>query len=202
MPHWPIPLIAYLCGSIPFGYLIVKVRLRADVRTAGSGNIGAANVSRVAGKTAGILTLLLDAAKGGLPVLLAAHLTHSNVRWMILASLFAVLGHMFPVWLRFRGGKGVATGLGALLPISLSATLLALAVWILVVILWRYSSLGSVAAAAVLPPLVYFLYAPGFSPPVPVTLGTSLICALVIVKHRGNIQRLLAGTESRILSGR
>jgi acyl phosphate:glycerol-3-phosphate acyltransferase len=202
MPYWLIPVIAYLSGSIPFGYLIVRVRLRADVRSAGSGNIGAANVSRVAGKSAGILTLLLDTTKGYLPVLLAAHVTHSSARWMILASVFAVIGHMFPVWLRFNGGKGVATGMGSLLPISALAIGLALLVWIVVVFLWRYSSLGSVAAAVVLPPLVYFLYAPGFSPPLPVTMGTTLICSLVIVKHRGNIQRLLAGTENRILSDR
>ncbi|HEX5423513.1 MAG TPA: glycerol-3-phosphate acyltransferase, partial [Candidatus Acidoferrales bacterium] len=114
---WLIAVVAYFLGSIPFGFLIVKVRGR-DIRESGSGNIGAANVARSAGAIAGALTLILDAGKGYLAVWIAAHWTHSDVRWMMVAALAAVIGHMFPVWLRFKGGKGVATSLGVFLPIA------------------------------------------------------------------------------------
>ena len=114
---WLIPLVAYALGSIPFGLLIVKARGGPDIREVGSGNIGAANVSRNAGRFAGLLTLLLDAAKGYLAVWLAARWTNSNIRWMMVAAILAVVGHMFTVWLNFQGGKGVATGLGVFLPI-------------------------------------------------------------------------------------
>lgn len=195
---WLIPVIAYFLGSIPFGYLIVKFARGADVRASGSGNIGATNVSRVAGRTAGIVTLALDAGKGCLAVWLAARWTHGNVRWMMAAALAAVVGHMFSCWLRFRGGKGVATGLGVFLPISLEAVAAAFLLWLVVVAFWRYASLGSVIAAVALPILLYFLYAPGHAPPFAVSLGSALIAILVILKHRENIGRLIAGTESRL----
>ena len=115
--HSLIPLIAYLLGSIPFGYLIVKARRAGDIRESGSGNTGAANVARTAGVTAGLLTLILDAGKGYLAVWIAARWTGGDMRWMMAAAVFAVIGHMFPVWLEFHGGKGVATGLGVFLPI-------------------------------------------------------------------------------------
>ncbi len=194
---WLIPVIAYFLGSIPFGFLIVKIRGR-DIRQAGSGNIGAANVARSAGAVPGTLTLILDAGKGYLAVWIAIRWTHSDVRWMMAAALAAVIGHMFPVWLRFKGGKGVATSLGVFLPIATTAVLAAVALWIIVVAFWRYSSLGSILAAVGLPFFVHYLYAPNHTPPPAVTVGTILISILVIVKHRGNIQRLMNGTEPHL----
>ena len=194
---WLIAVVAYFLGSIPFGFLIVKVRGR-DIRESGSGNIGAANVARSAGAIAGALTLILDAGKGYLAVWIAARWTHSDVRWMMVAALAAVIGHMFPVWLRFKGGKGVATSLGVFLPIATNAVLAAVVLWLVVVAFWRYSSLGSILAAVGLPFFVHFLYAPLHSPPPEVAVGTILISILVLVKHRGNIERLINGTEPRL----
>jgi len=195
---WLIPVVAYLLGSIPFGLLIVKVLGGPDIREVGSGNIGAANVTRNAGRFAGILTLILDAAKGYLAVWWAAGATNGNIRWMMVAAIFAVIGHMFTVWLNFHGGKGVATGLGVFLPICWQAVAAAVILWLIVVIFWRYSSLGSISAAATLPVFVYVLYVPGHAPPEFVSLGTLLICLLVIAKHRTNVERMIAGTEPRI----
>jgi len=196
--NWLIPIVAYLLGSIPFGLLVVKAMGRPDIRSTGSGNIGAANVTRSAGLLPGILTLLLDAAKGYTAVWLAFRWTGGNIRWMMAAAILAVIGHMFPIWLGFRGGKGVATGLGVFLPISPEAVVAALVLWLAVVIFWRYSSLGSLAAAVALPVFVYILYAPRHAPPEFVTLGTVLISVLVLLQHRSNIARLVAGTEPRI----
>jgi len=198
MSNWLIPVSAYLLGSIPFGLLIVKASSGTDIRTMGSGNIGAANVTRHAGAAAGVLTLLLDAAKGYGAVWLAARLTHGNIRWMMIAAVAAVIGHMFPVWLRFSGGKGVATGLGVFLPICWQAAVAAVALWLLVVVFWRYSSLGSIVASAALPVFVYFLYAPHYAPPDIVTFGTALVAILVLAKHRPNIERLIAGKENKM----
>ena len=195
--HWWIPLLAYWLGSIPFGYVIVKLRQGGDIRAAGSGNIGAANVTREVGFGAGAMTLLLDAAKGYLAVWLAARLTGENITWMVVAALAAIAGHLFPVWLRFRGGRGVATGVGVFLPICWPAVLVALVIWAVVVAFWRYVSLGSIAAAAALPLLTFLLYAPRHAPPRIVSFGTTLAAVLIIVRHRPNIERLIAGTESR-----
>lgn len=195
--HWIIPLAAYLLGSIPFGYLIAKLRGGGDIRRAGSGNIGAANVTRVVGTGAGAMTLLLDAGKGYLAVWLAARWWGENVTWMMVAALAATAGHLFPVWLGFRGGRGVATGVGVFLLISWQAVAAALVVWILVLVFWRYVSLASIVAAAALPLLTYLLYERGYAPPRVVSLGVALAAVLIIVKHRPNIERLIAGTESR-----
>ena len=195
---WLIPVAAYLLGSIPFGLLIVKALGGPDIREIGSGNIGAANVARNAGKLAGILTLVFDAAKGYFAVWLASRCAAGNVRWMMVAAVFAVIGHMFPVWLGFKGGKGVATGLGVFIPICWQAVAAGIALWLLVVIFWRYSSLGSISAAAALPLFVYLLYAPGHAPPEMVTFGTVVIAVLVIFKHHTNIERLIAGEEPRL----
>ncbi|MFY9689668.1 MAG: glycerol-3-phosphate 1-O-acyltransferase PlsY [Candidatus Acidiferrales bacterium] len=200
-PYW-IAGVAYLLGSIPFGVLIVKMRGGPDIREVGSGNTGAANVMRNAGAAAGVLTLVLDAAKGYLAVWIAERASHASVRWMAIAATAAVIGHIFPVWLGFSGGKGVATGLGAFLPICREAVLLAVVLWVLVVGFWRYSSLGSIVATAALPVFVYFLYAPGHAPPEDVTLCTVAISLLVLWKHRINIQRLIEGTETRLTSRR
>ena len=195
-----ILVIAYLLGSIPFGLLIVKARGGPDLRSSGSGNIGAANVSRTAGAFAGLLTLLLDAGKGYLAVWIAGRLGRdtASARLMMLAALAAVIGHMYPVWLRFKGGKGVATGLGVFLPICPEAVGAAAVLWVLVVLFWRYSSLGSMVAAAALPVLVYVFYAPGRAPRTYLTLGTLAVSLLVLVKHRSNLQRVIAGQENRL----
>lgn len=195
--HAWILLLAYLLGSIPFGFLIVKLGQGRDVRVVGSGNIGAANVTRVGGLGAGALTLLLDAGKGYLAVWIASRSADENITWMAVAGLAAIIGHLFPVWLRFRGGRGVATGVGVFLPICWTAVLLALVIWVLVVAFWRYVSLGSIAAAASLPLLTYFLYAPRHAPPLTVSISTTLAALLIIVRHRPNIERLIAGTEER-----
>src|SRR5579872_6138543 len=143
---WLIVPVAYLLGSIPFGFLIVKVRGGDDLRSMGSGNIGAANVTRSAGYVAGVLTLLLDAGKGYLAVWLASRLAPGHIGWMMAAAVAAVVGHIFPVWLDFHGGKGVATGLGVFLLICWQAVAVAALLWIIVVAFWRYSSLGSIVA--------------------------------------------------------
>jgi acyl phosphate:glycerol-3-phosphate acyltransferase len=198
--HWSIPLIAYFLGSIPFGVLIAKALGGPDVRSVGSGNIGAANVARTAGPVAGALTLLFDGGKGYLAVWIAAHWAHGNssARWMISAAIAAVVGHIFPVWLRFKGGKGVATMFGSFIPISWFAVVAAVVVWILVVAFWRYSSLGSIVAAAALPVLIYLFYAPRHAPPEYVTYGTVFVSLLVLLKHSDNIRRLVTGTENRL----
>jgi glycerol-3-phosphate acyltransferase PlsY len=196
--HWAILPIAYLLGSIPFGLLIVERWRGVDLRDAGSGNIGAANVTRVAGTAAGLATLALDAAKGYAAVWIALRWTHGNIRWMILAALLAVVGHLFPVWLKFRGGRGVATGLGVFLPICGEAVLAALVLWTVVVAFWRYVSLGSIVAAAAMPLLLYVLYEPGHAPPGVVSIGAVCISVLVIFKHTPNIKRLISGTENHL----
>jgi glycerol-3-phosphate acyltransferase PlsY len=190
---------AYLLGSIPFGYLIVKVREGRDIRASGSGNIGATNVARTAGPVAGVITLLLDLAKGYLAVWMAAKFAAGDVLWMMIAAVAVVLGHMFPVWLKFKGGKGVATGVGATIMISGPAVMSAFVIWLAVVTIWRYVSLASIIAAASLPLLTYAWYAgrPD-EPPVSVMLGTICISVLIILKHKDNIQRLIAGTENRL----
>ncbi|HEY6443762.1 MAG TPA: glycerol-3-phosphate 1-O-acyltransferase PlsY [Candidatus Acidoferrales bacterium] len=200
--HWLLVVAAYLLGSIPFGLLIVKALGGDDIRSAGSGNIGAANVVRNAGWLAGLLTLLFDAGKGYLAVWIVAHYTSGSGRWMIAAAVAAVAGHIFPVWLRFKGGKGVATSLGAFLSISAGAVAAAGALWLLVVLFWRYSSLGSIVAAAALPALVYVFYAPRHAPPTYMLAGTVIVSLLVLAKHQANIRRLIAGTENRLGSRR
>lgn len=197
-----IPIVAYLMGSIPFGLLIVKARGGPDIRSTGSGNIGAANVARNAGLLPGLLTLLLDAGKGYLAVWIAARYASGNMRWMMTAAVAAVIGHMFPIWLRFRGGKGVATALGVFLLICPMAVAAAAGFWLLVVLFWRYSSLGSMVAAAALPALVYLFYAPRHAPPNYVLLSTILISVLVLAKHYPNMERLVAGKEKRLTSRR
>jgi acyl phosphate:glycerol-3-phosphate acyltransferase len=202
-----VAAIAYLLGSIPFGYLLVKTFRGEDIRLSGSGNIGATNVARSGAKGLGAVTLLLDALKGLLAVWLAAafagskynvcdFFSHPCVRtlpFMATAALFAVLGHVFPVWLKFKGGKGVATALGVFTLLFPKAILVSLAVFILVVAVSRYVSLGSVLAALAFPVTAYFFYHPGW-PSLALSAAVSLV---VILKHHQNIRRLLSGTESR-----
>ncbi len=200
---WVLPLAGYVLGSIPFGYLIVRATKGTDVRAAGSGNIGATNVNRVAGAGAGLATLLLDVAKGYFAVWLADRMTSGDIGWMAVMGLAAVVGHLFPVWLRFHGGKGVATALGVFVPLCWMAVAAAAVVWLVVVSIWRYVSLASVVAAGLLPVCTYLLYAPGtrHAPPLSLSYCTAIVSILIIVKHRENIRRLLAGTENRLKSG-
>jgi glycerol-3-phosphate acyltransferase PlsY len=199
---WTCVLLAYLLGSIPFGYLLVRARSGKDIRALGSGNIGATNVARTSGWSVGVATLLLDAAKGFFAVWLMGRLSGYSIRFMMVAALAAIAGHTFPVWLRFSGGKGVATAAGAFLAISWPAVVAAVVVFLIVALFWRYVSLASVSAAASLPLLVYILYAPRHAPPVAVSAGTLLAAALIILKHKENIHRLMAGTEPRFEMGR
>ena len=194
---WLLVAAGYLLGSIPFGYLLVRAQSGGDVREMGSGNIGATNVARTAGWPVGVATLILDTAKGFFAVWLIGHFSDGNIRFMMYAGLAAILGHIAPVWLNFSGGKGVATALGVFLEICWPAVAVAVAIFAIVLIFWRYVSLASVSAAAALPLLVYVLYAPGHAPPVAVSTGTLLAAILVIAKHRWNIERLMIGTEPR-----
>ncbi|MGB8582559.1 MAG: glycerol-3-phosphate 1-O-acyltransferase PlsY [Candidatus Sulfotelmatobacter sp.] len=196
-----IAVVSYLLGSIPFGYLLVRTFRGEDVRLSGSGNIGATNVSRKS-PVLGVLTLMLDALKGTVAVLLAnlvvGRTLESSRTYLVmsLAALFAVLGHVFPVWLKFRGGKGVATGLGSFVVIAPKSVLLAVGIFIVAVLVFRYVSLGSILAVAFFPFLVYKMHAYG-KDPVALMLITST-SLLIIVKHHENIRRLLAGKESRV----
>ncbi|WP_298438509.1 glycerol-3-phosphate 1-O-acyltransferase PlsY [Geobacter sp.] len=181
---------AYLLGSIPTGLLLAKA-LGVDIRATGSGNIGATNVYRTLGRTVGITTLVGDCLKGLLPVLVARRLGFDEA-WVAAAGLAAFLGHVYTVFLRFKGGKGVATALGVFLGISPIAVLAALGVFIGVVVKWRYISLGSIAAAAVMPVAVAVVE----GKPLVVAL-TLAVSVLVIWKHRENIRRLREGTENK-----
>jgi len=192
-----IPAAAYLLGSIPFGLLLAKLFGGADVRKVGSGNIGAANVLRAAGPVAGILTLLLDAAKGTAAIFLAARLSNHSATWMMIAGLCVLAGHCFPIWLGFRGGKGVATAAGVFLGLCPLAFLAAVILFVLVVLYWRFVSLGSISAAAAMPLLMYFFWAPHHAPPHIITFGTLAATLLIVYKHDANIQRMVQGDEPR-----
>jgi len=184
---------AYLLGSIPFSFVVARLFGVADVRAVGSGNVGATNVMRSAGRTAGILAFLLDASKGALAALLVQRLEGAASPLAPAAAAAAVLGHMYPVWLGFRGGKGVATGAGAFLPLAPAATAVGLAAFTLALALTRYVSVASITGAAALAAATFVTRMP------PATSWTALGVALFVVfKHRANLRRLAAGAESRI----
>ncbi len=194
-PYCIAAAVGYLLGSIPFGYLLVRVFTGEDVRTSGSGNIGATNVARKS-PALGAATLLLDAAKGLAAVLVARVLFSGPHQPLIMttAALFAVLGHLFPVWLKFRGGKGVATSFGAFILLTPKSILCMVGLFLILAVALRYVSLGSVAAAAAFPVLAWALgeYADERQ-----LILIALVSALVIWKHRQNIGRLVTGTESK-----
>ena len=196
-----IPLPAYILGSIPFGLILAKLFGGTDVRKGGSGNIGATNVARVIGPVAGILTLILDVAKGSAAVLLAARLSQDSATWMMIAALAALAGHCFPIWLKFKGGKGVATAAGMFLVLCPLAFLGSVILFVLVVAFWRYVSLGSISAAAAMPLLMYFLWAPRHAPPLVITFGSLAAAVLIVCKHAGNIRRLVQGVEPKFSFG-
>ena len=195
-PYLITAAASYLLGSIPFGYLVVRIFKGEDVRTIGSGNIGATNVARKS-PALGVATLLLDAAKG-LAAVLAARLIFSGPHQRLImttAAFFAVLGHLFPVWLKFRGGKGVATSLGAFILLTPKSILCMVVLFLVIAVAFRYVSLGSVAVAAAFPLLAWALH----EYVDPRQLGLiALVSALVIWRHRRNISRLASGTESKL----
>jgi len=187
-------LIAYLLGSIPFGYLIVRWQRGVDVRATGSGSIGATNVMRNLGILGFVATFILDAGKGLLAVLLASRMTVGNPTWVAAAACAAVLGHCYPVWLKFHGGKGVATGVGVFIAIAPLQVVLVLVIFAIVVAIWRYVSLGSIVATAAFPVLVYLMK----RPPIQVVLGAAGAAVIIVARHRANIARLIKGTESKV----
>ena len=204
MTLWIITLTtAYLLGSIPFGYLLVRFVRQEDVRATGSGNIGATNVARAGGATLGIFTLVLDAMKGFIAVFItmqfAPNTANGPSTFAIAAAVAAVVGHVFPVWLRFRGGKGIATALGVFIALAPLVALGSVGVFALVVATTRLVSLGSILAAVSIPFLAILLV-PHRSPAL--LVGLSFISLLSIVKHHANIVRLLRGTESRFGSSK
>ncbi len=212
-----IAFVAYLLGSIPFGYILVRLFRGADIRQAGSGNIGATNVARTS-PALGIATLLLDALKGLAAVLFAIFLVRRQLPWLsttpfwrsalfgtvmpftiywhaLIAAVFAIVGHVFPVWLGFRGGKGVATGLGSFLLLAPKAILVIVGIFIAVVAVFRYVSLASILAVAAFPALAWLFHEYKLTNSL---LLIATISVLIIWKHRDNIVRLVNGTENRL----
>jgi glycerol-3-phosphate acyltransferase PlsY len=185
-------IMAYLLGSISFGLIIAREQKGIDIREFGSGNIGTTNVFRVVGKKFGLLTLLGDGLKGSVAVLLAQGLAGSAMA-MALAGIAVVLGHIFPIFSHFRGGKGVATGLGVFLILMPWATLLAGAIWLTCCLFWRYVSAASMTAALSLPMLGFLLGAGNIFVIVGIIIGL-----LIIWRHSDNLERLWQGTESKI----
>jgi len=185
-------IVAYLVGGIPFGLLIVKLKTGADVRQSGSGNIGATNVLRTTGKLAGILTLLLDAAKGLFAVWLADTLTQGDIFWMSFTALAVLLGHVFPPWLKFKGGKAVATFLGAFGYLTPVPVLVITLIFVLVVVMTRYLSLGSVSGAALYPFACFII----LHPPWPVMVAAFAAAGLILWRHQANIRRIKEGNEN------
>ena len=187
-----IPLAGYLLGSIPFAFLVARRMAHVDVRVIGSGNVGAANVLRSANTPAAVTVVLLDLAKGSTAVWLAGQLG-ANEPLRAATGLAAVIGHVYPVWLRFRGGKGVAVSAGAFGVLAPAATAIALGIFTLVVWATRYVSLGSLMAALALPPLAEATRAP-----VEITYAAAAAAAIVVFRHRTNLRRLINRTERRL----
>lgn len=195
-------IAAYLIGSIPFGYLLVRVKEGGDVRETGSGGTGATNVSRRAGKVAGVVTLLLDAGKGGLVVYLARELltTDYGINWWVAgAAVLAIVGHIFPVWLSFRGGKGVATGVGVFLSLSPLAVAASALIFILIVWATRYVSLGSIVMVIAFPVCVWLLsvYIEPKAGLKEILVTAAIGGSLIVFMHRENLGRLARGTENK-----
>ncbi|MBI2214695.1 MAG: glycerol-3-phosphate 1-O-acyltransferase PlsY [Acidobacteria bacterium] len=211
MQLMPLYLIAgcYLLGSIPFSYLVARYVSGEDIRTQGSGNVGATNVLRTHGKLPGALALTLDLAKGWFAIWLARYLLSrpswpwvldasggpetSRAFWLGLAALLAVVAHVFPMWLGFRGGKGVATAAGVFLGLNPAAMVVAVVVFLLVALTTHYVSLGSVASAATMPPVLSYV----FHEPKWILIFSAAISLLIIVKHQSNLRRILGGSEDR-----
>jgi glycerol-3-phosphate acyltransferase PlsY len=187
-------ILSYFLGAIPFGLIFTKIFSDVDVRSIGSGNIGATNVLRASGKKAAILTLLADTLKGFLPVLIVQHLFNAEAT-TVLSGVAAILGHNFPIYLKFKGGKGVATSYGVMLAVAPWIGLICLIVWIISAFIWRYSSLSALISFACYPALT-FMVAPYSTQ----SFGalSLFIFAMIYYRHRENIKRLLAGIETKI----
>jgi glycerol-3-phosphate acyltransferase PlsY len=190
----PVLLVvaAYLIGAIPFGYLLVKFKSGRDVRASGSGNIGATNVLRTSGPMLGVATLLLDIGKGASAVWLADWLTRGSVLWMSVAALAVMAGHAFPVFLKFQGGKAVASFIGAFLYLTSVPLLSTLVVFVLVVVVTRYISLGSIIAVGCFPLAVFLID----HPRAPVLIAAIIASVFVIYRHRSNVARIRNGSEN------
>ena len=187
-------LVSYLLGAIPFGLFFSKLFSDVDIRTVGSGNIGATNVLRAAGKKAAILTLLMDTMKGLIPVLIVKFLFQDDAI-TVLSGAAAILGHNFPVYLKFKGGKGVATSYGVVLAVAPWIGCLCLLVWVLVAYIWRYSSLSALVSFACYLGLTFFITSQQSKP---YGLLALFIFGMIYYRHRENIKRLLSGTEPKI----
>lgn len=202
LPRIIFVAVAYLLGSIPFGYLLIKYVFTSgeDVRRIGSGGIGATNVTRRAGRTAGLITYFFDVAKGVAAVMLMRLVAGDEYFWIGAAAVAAIVGHIFPVFLGFRGGKGVATGVGVYLALAPYSVLTTLVLWALIVYFSRYVSLGSIIATAAVPLWTLLYY--GLLQPSPHLRALVIIgiagCALIVAKHHENINRLIHGTENKI----
>jgi glycerol-3-phosphate acyltransferase PlsY len=189
--HLSFALAAYLIGSIPFGLVLTRALGYGDIRAIGSGNIGATNVLRTGNKKLALATLMLDAAKGAVAVLIARHFAGEGDA--LIAGFFSVLGHMFPLWLKFKGGKGVATTLGVLLALSPGVGAVCCLIWLGMAVVFRYSSLAALVAVLCAPPLAYLLtHGETFA------AVCSFLALLVWIKHRANLRRLFAGEEPKI----
>lgn len=187
-----VVIIAYLLGGVPFGYLFVRFALNKDIRTMGSGNIGATNVHRSAGGKAGVIVLLLDILKGFLAVLIASALTHGDPLALALAAVAVMIGHSFPVFLGFKGGKAVACFIGAFLFIAPLALLAVAVLFVLTVYLSKHISLGSIVGASLFPLVMWFI----LHPPAPILFAAIFAAVLIVYRHKANIQRILAGNEN------
>ena len=183
--------LAYLLGSIPFSLIIARLFKGIDIRNHGSGNIGATNVLRTVGKKEAALALIADILKGVLPVLFTVFVLEES--WIAATAVFVVLGHVFPIFAGFKGGKGVATSLGALIVIIPAGVIVSLIVWFLVLIVFRYASLASISAAIALPAICW-----GLTTPLAFTAAASINAVIIILKHTGNIKRLITGTENKV----
>jgi acyl phosphate:glycerol-3-phosphate acyltransferase len=192
MTPFLILIVCYLIGCIPFGYLLVRLRTGEDVRAEGSGNIGATNVLRTQGRLLGVATLVLDALKGLAAVWLMSYFAEGSLFWMSGAAVAVMLGHVYPVFLKFQGGKAVATFIGAFAYLAPWPLLAVLIVFVIVVAVTRFISLGSILAAASFPFGVWLI----MHPAPPVLLAALIAALLIIYKHKANVERLRAGTEN------
>ncbi|MFC1588378.1 glycerol-3-phosphate 1-O-acyltransferase PlsY [Planctomycetota bacterium] len=200
-------LLCYLLGAIPFGLMFGLWVRGVDIRKYGSGNLGATNAGRVLGKKTGFFILFLDILKGFAPIftlnllsehILTGHISMSESNLLVLCAAAAILGHMFPVYLKFKGGKGVATGIGVILAFEAVPGFCAIIIFILVLAVTRYVSLGSIAGVMTVPVVSFMVYAEPLDAALPITIFNLLIAIFVIVKHRDNIVRLLQGKEAKV----
>lgn len=186
-------LLGYFIGSIPFGLILTKMAGYGDIRKIGSGNIGATNVLRTGNKTLALITVLCDASKAGIAAIIARSIFSNSVTAALIAGAFGVLGHNFPIWLKFKGGKGVASTFGFILATCWPVALIALVIWLVMAFTFKYSSLSALTAAVLVPVVSFFL-----APTAEYTWFYTAIVVLVIVRHHANIKRLLKGEESKI----